>query len=173
MSMGYLDFKSILSCAATSRSMLHEAIPLVTTINIEKASEMNSIVSMRFRDVREVNIYSLLRIVEHEEGGDPAVIELIIDSESAMRVIPYLCRFTKLERLFFGGKKSNGDIVGFKDGYIDEVEDGNKAGKTLLDMISAAYRCQTFSKNLFLSGFRCMHSNSANNLGEISGCNVC
>jgi len=169
MTMGYLDFKSILSCAATSRSMLHEAIPRVTTIHVEKASEMNTIVSMRFRDVREVNIYSLLRIVEHEE----AVIEFIIDSESSMRAIPYLCRFSKLERVFFGGKRSNGDVVGFKDGFIDEDEDDNEAGKTLLDMISAAYRCQTFSKNLCLSGFRCMHSNTENNLGEISGCSVC
>lgn len=175
MTMGYLDFKSILSCAETSRSMLHEAMPLVTTINIEKASEMNTVVSMRFRDVREVNIYSLLRIVEHEEGDvdDPAFIELIIDSESAMRAIPYLCRFSKLERLFFGGKKSNCGVVGFKDGFIDEDEDDNEAGKTLLDMISAAYRCQTFSKNLCLSGFRCMHSNTDNILGEISGCSVC
>ena len=169
MTMAYLDFKSILSCAATSRSMLHEAIPLVTTIHIEKASEMNTIVSMRFRDVREVNIYSLLRVVEHEE----AVIEFIIDSESSMRAIPYLCRFSKLERLFFGGKRSNGDVVGFNDGFIDEDEDDNEAEKTLLDMISAAYRCQTFSKNLCLSGFRCMHSNTENNLGEISGCSVC
>ena len=167
--MAYLDFKSILSCAATSHSMLHEAIPLVTTIHIEKASEMNTIVSMRFRDVREVNIYSLLRIVEHEE----AVIEFIIDSESSMRAIPYLCRFSKLERLFFGGKRSNGDVVGFNDGFIDEDEDDNEAGKTLLDMISAAYRCQTFSKSLCLSGLRCMHSNTENNLGEISGCSVC
>jgi len=176
MTMNHLDYKSILSCAATSRPMLRDVMPLVTTINIENAEEMHAITSTRLRDVREVNIYSLLRIVEHEEGDDhedPDTIELMVDRDTAMRSVPFMSRFLKLERVFFGGKNSNGDVVGFADGFIDEDEDDNEAGNTLIDLISSAFQSHFIPAELIIHGLRCIHSNTENNLGEISGCSVC
>ena len=176
MTMNHLDYKSILSCAATSRSMLRDVMPLVTTISIENAEEMHAITSTRLRDVREVNIYSLLRIVEHEEGDDhedPDTIELMVDRDTAMRSVPFMSRFLKLERVFFGGKNSNGEVVGFNDGCIDEDATENEAGNTLIDLISSAFQSRFIPAELIIHGLRCIHSNTENNLGEISGCSVC
>ena len=174
MTMGHLDYGSVLSCAATSRSMLRDVMPLVTMIHIEKSAEMNAMSSKRFRDVRDVNIYSLIRQEPLPLPHDSDYAESIVDRDTAMRAVPFLSRFPKLERVVFRGKKSNGDIFGFEDVYIDEDEMENEVGNTLIDLISASFHCQYFSKNLHLSGLRCLHSYLETNDGTgISGCKVC
>ena len=177
MTMNHLDYKSILSCAATSRSMLRYVMPLVTTISIENAEEMHAITSTRLRDVREVNIYSLLRIVEHEEGDDhedPDTIELMVDRDTAMRSVPFMSRFLKLERVFFGGKNSNGEVFGFADGCIDEDATENEAGNTLIDLISSAFQSHFIPAELIIHGLRCIHSEPNVYLeAGISECSVC
>jgi len=182
MTMCHLDYKSVLSCAATSRSMLRDVMPLVTMIHIEKSAEMNALSSMRFRDVRDVNIYSLIRQDPLPLPHDPNYTESIVDRDTAMRAVPFLSRFPKLERVVFRGKKSNGDIpyrpgfknLGFEDGYIDEDDMDNEVGNTLIDLISASFQCQCFPKDLHLSGLRCLHSYPDTNDGTgISGCKVC
>ena len=67
--------------------------------------------------MRDVNIYSLLRVIEND-NEDPDTIELMVDRDTAMRSVPFLSRFLKLERLFFGGMNSNGDVLGFADGCM-------------------------------------------------------
>ena len=174
MTMCHLDYKSVLSCAATSRSMIRDVMPLVTMIHIEKSAEMNALSSMRFRGVRDVNIYSLIRQDPLPLPHDPNYTESIVDRDTAMRAVPFLSRFPKLERVVFRGKKSNGDIIGFEDSYIDEDDMDNEVGNTLIDLISASFQCQCFPKDLHLSGLRCLHSYPDTNDGTgISGCKVC
>ena len=47
MVMNYLDFGSLLSCSAASKTMLNDAMPLVTSLHIDKASQMNSVLAAR------------------------------------------------------------------------------------------------------------------------------
>jgi len=111
--------------------------------------------------------------VIENDNEDPDTIELMVDRDTAMRSVPFMSRFLKLERVFFGGKNSNGDVVGFADGFIDEDEDDNEAGNTLIDLISSAFQSHFIPAELIIHGLRCIHSNTENNLGEISGCSVC
>ena len=107
MVMIFLDYQSVLSCAATSRLMLRDAMPLVTNIHIHNASEMNANLFSRFRDVREINIYSLLEERELEGvfdvDGEPAH-SFAVDGDSAMRVVPFISRFPNLELCSWGGR---------------------------------------------------------------------
>ena len=94
--MNFLDYKSVLSCAATSKSFLH-AMPFITTLHIDKSSQLNAL-SSRYRDVTVVNIYSLFRV--EGEGNNTRII---VDAETVMKAVLFLSRFTKLEKVFFGG----------------------------------------------------------------------
>ena len=61
MVLDHLDYQSVLSCAATSRAMLHDAMPLVKMLHIDRTVGMNAALASRFRDVRVINLYWLLR----------------------------------------------------------------------------------------------------------------
>jgi len=63
--MNFLDYTTVLSCAATSKSFLH-AMPLITTLHIDKSSQINALYS-RYRDVTVINICSLVYM---ESEGD-------------------------------------------------------------------------------------------------------
>ena len=52
--INFLNYRSVLSCAATSRMLLRDAMPLVTDLHVRSSYEMNVNVASRFRDVRKV-----------------------------------------------------------------------------------------------------------------------
>lgn len=93
----------MLACSAVCRSLLHDTMPLLKTLRIDKASEINYTVASRFRDVREIQINSLLCLNTHEEGTIHEFTDVGVDDETKMRLLPYLSRFDKLETVFFGG----------------------------------------------------------------------
>ena len=111
--MKYLPFDNILSCCAVSRSMLHETMPLLTKIQIDKAAQMNLAVASRFRDVTDIHINSLLLREIHNEGmWDDEITEVSFDFESRIRVLPFLFCFVKtLERVHFGAKDNRGNDI--------------------------------------------------------------
>ena len=171
--MNYLDYDSVLSCAATSKMLLRDAMPLVTILHIDRASQLNTLAS-RFRDVKEINIYSLLL----ENGGDmiDGKVYMTIDRNTVMRVLPFLSHFTKIERVYFGGRMENGDVIGYDEAYIDDENEDNEAGGMLIDMLSAAYHCGSIPRGLRVTGLRCVHSyEDTNELSDdgVSSCKVC
>src|SRR5210317_895413 len=93
--MKYLPFDNILSCCAVSRSMLHETMPLLTKIQINKAAQMNLAVASRFRDVTDIHINSLLLRRVEDEGTMDEFSEITFDFESRIRVLPFLFCFVK------------------------------------------------------------------------------
>ena len=173
--MNYLDYQSVLSCAATSRMMLRDVMPRVTTIHIEKACELNARLVPRFHDVREIKIYSLLvESSEFDIGEDDEVVNYYtVNHDSLMRAVPFLARFPNLELVFLGGKRSNGKIVSFcpDDKLLNEEVDVERSS-SLIDMISGSFRCGGLSDNVRVSGLRCPCSKSAQE-DEISDCGVC
>jgi hypothetical protein len=108
--MQYLPFETILSCAATSRMILRNAIPLLKTLHITKATQMNLVIANRFRDVTEININCLLKVII-EEYPDEICRDVEIDNESRTRVVPFLSRFDKLERAIFWGQGEDGEVI--------------------------------------------------------------
>jgi len=169
--MNYLDYDTVLSCAATSKMLLRDAMPLVTILHIDRASQLNTLAS-RFRDVKEINIYSLLK---HDETLIDKIY-MTIDRNTVMRVLPFLSHFTNVERVYFGGRMPNGDIVGFDEATFDDEEEDNEAGGMLIDMLSAAYHCGSIPRGLRVTGLRCTHSyDGTNHYSDegISSCKVC
>ena len=178
MVMNYLDYESVLSCAATSKLMLNDAMPLVTMLNIDKACQLNARLAPRYRDVRGINVYSLLtENSEFDIGDDNLVINYFeVDYDSVMQVVPFISRFTALERVFLGGKKSSGEeIAGFchKNKLWNEEEDVERA-HVLIDAISGAFRCGTLPPNLRIFGLRCPRSKRTEEEDfEVSECQCC
>ena len=76
MVLEYLDYQTVLSCALTSRVILHDAMPLVKTLHIDTALQMNIPLAARFRDVQHINLYSLLKGKPVDEEGEALVCGL-------------------------------------------------------------------------------------------------
>ena len=138
--MDYLDYDSVLSCAATSRLFLHDAMPLVKYLHIEKTSQLNPITSRRCRDVHDVNIYSLIR--------DTNFI-FLVDAHVASSAVVFLTQFEKLERVFFGGRNiDTGEMIGFHQDIYPGLwwPDSRDSIDTLIAQVSGAFRSKFFSK---------------------------
>ena len=138
LAMDFLPYESVLNCAAVSRSMLRDAMPLVTMLHLDGGpAQLNAgIARSRYRDVRDVYVYSLLRY-DNARGGrrrDDAAAAAVgggagggeddddgwdgdrairVDADAAARAVPFLCHFPRLERAFLGGIGPDGCASGF------------------------------------------------------------
>lgn len=73
-----LNFETILSCGATSRTLLHDAMPLLKTLRIDKPEQINLTVASRFRDIKEIHINSLFTSETHDVVPRMSVQMLIL-----------------------------------------------------------------------------------------------
>ena len=87
-----------MACGATCRSILHDAIPLLTTIHIDKSPQMNLVVASRFRDIKEIHINSLFELTIEDEGTDDEYKDMSIDFDTKTSLVPFLAKFDSLER---------------------------------------------------------------------------
>lgn len=178
--MKFLPLSDILTCGAVSRSLLHETMPLLTLLRIDKASQMHLGVATRFRDVTEIHIHSLMKEVLIEidiDGGE--IKDVVVDLETRIKSIPFISRFLPtLERVHFGGKNQNGrDVEGFvpADAYFFEGDDIYphdgpwESMKAFIDMISGAFCVGAFPRHLNISGLAC--PNIVNSIGR--DCTTC
>ena len=138
----FLPYESVLQTAVVSKSMLHEVMPLVTMLHINKSSQLYAgSIASRYNNVRDISIYSLIdyHLLTNPEDlwEDPADI----DEDTAERVVPFLSSFPKLERVFLGGQNVNRDdnVEGFMPN--DETDDEEKEiMKNLINSFSAGFR---------------------------------
>lgn len=180
--MKFLPFGDILTCGAVSRSLLHETMPLLTLLRIDKATQMHLGVASRFRDVTDIHINSLLTEELIDTGTEDEIMDIEVDFETRIKFIPFISRFLPtLERIHFGGKNRQGeDIEGFSpvDGYFWEGEDiypndGPWASmRNFIDMISGAFGIGAFSNHLAISGLTCPNNSDGLMFGG-SACATC
>jgi len=133
---------------------------------------MNLTVAKRYRDIRHIRINSLM--ICNEQAGHSYVG---VDFESSVRLVPFISRFSLLEKVSFGARStvpgsSIGDNFAPIHGYFDddesEVEElGMEAGvggegggnyqrmMTTIDSISAAFRIGGLPNDLVVSGLCC------------------
>lgn len=172
----FVPFQTVLACAATSRSMLHDAIPLLRELSIDKSSEINMAVASRFREIREIRINSLFEVTYDDDIKD-----ICLDFETKNRAVHFLSRFDKLERVFFGVKNEAGQVednFSLANGYFYEgdetypYEGSRDRMLAFIDSISGAYRCGALPKLLRISGLCCPDTT---NLGGHRGteCDTC
>ena len=162
--MEFLSFDMILTCGVVSHSMLHESMPLLTKLRIDKAAQMNLAVASRFRDITDIHINSLLSLEVQNEGTFDEFTDFSVNFGTRIRVVPFLSRFVQtLERVHFGGKDEEGkDIEGFAPAaeYFFEEDEGyphegpRESMLAFIDMLSGAFQCGAF-QNLQISGLCC------------------
>ena len=90
-----LPYETILSCAATCKSFLHDTMPLLKKLHIDSSYQMDLRVAARYRDIREIRINSL--IIERPVGG---IKSIEIDFEGSVRMVPFLSRFTQVRTTY-------------------------------------------------------------------------
>ena len=163
--LNYLDYQSILSLSVTCKHILHNIIPLITTLHINKSIQMNGLIVQRrrFRDnVKSINIYSLLvqRSEEDFDQNENGTIKYYnVDSDTVMRFIPFISQFSNLQRVFVGGMV-RGQVIHIpnRSNLWDDEGDVNRV-QTLMDMISGAFRVGgVLPRDLQVMGLRCPHS---------------
>jgi hypothetical protein len=190
--MDILPYESVLNCAAVSRSMLRDTMPLVTMLHLDGGpAQLNAgIASSRYRDVRDVYVYSLLRCArgrddaaaaaggvgggedDDDRDGDRAIR---VDADAAARAVPFLCHLPRLERVFLGGIGPDGCASGFVNspgggGEMDEDRDRMTAH---IDAFSGAFRARALSADLWVLGLRCPRSCRMSNVFSDSTCLAC
>ena len=101
----FLPYDSLLSVAATSRTMLNEVMPLVTMLHINKSTQLHAgIARKRYRDVRDIYIYSLIEYTRDVGFGYPGA--------KPERLFTH-CEFgiTSKSRIVLLGENGNGKTV--------------------------------------------------------------
>jgi len=177
----YLDYQTVLSCALTSKVFLYDAMPLVKTLHIDTALQMNIPLTSRFRDVTHINLYSLLRgrvnVDEEDEDNNEEILH--VNYDAIIRVVPFLSAFPNLQRVFFGGRWIDGEIATFSShgshGMIrNEYEEESRNIHTLMDNISGSFQSAGgLLKSVQVMGLRCPHSGQNGNDDDESECKAC
>ena len=127
--MEYLPLADVMALSSTSKSIHDDATPLVKILHMTIACEMNPNLAKKFRNVRDMFIYSLgsyQRVIDDEDddGDGTAADKHVIDFETSVRAVPFLSNnFAKLERVYFGGTTLDGHLEPFVN--KDEMERDN------------------------------------------------
>jgi hypothetical protein len=102
-------------------------------LHIDKSHQIHRGVGRRFRDVQDVFIDSFVKSNVAEGALEEDAPELVIDSETCLRVDPFLTTsFCNLKRVKFCGLDT---VVDFEDEHSNEY-----LGR-LIDSISIAFKC--------------------------------
>ena len=126
--------------------MLNNVLPLVTTLYIEKASQLRlGIVSNHLRDVHSVTICNLFQ--KNSESN-----RIQVNDDIATNSVFFLSRFPYLERVTFLGKDGNGLYHPIRS-IINEDQRGSV--HHLLDSFSAAFDCRHIPQKLQIIGLCC------------------
>jgi len=141
--------------------MLHDALPLVTTLHIEKASQLRiGLVSNHLRDISSVTIYNLFY-----KNNDTNTIH--VDEDIATNSVHFLSRLPNLQSVTFWGRWGD-SLCSLKSRYISE--DQRFGIYHLMDSFSGAFDCRSLPHNLQINGLSC--PNLCND-SEGGSCKVC
>ena len=148
-------------------------MPLIKSICIDKASQMNLAVASRFRDIEEMHINSLFKVTI-----DDGYTDFHVDTETKIRVMPFISRFDQLRTVSFWGKDDEGAIKAAVEGYFYEGDGDSYPDEAprpsmlaFLDMISGGYICGILPKHLKLSGLCCPDARGS--MGRNNNCETC
>jgi hypothetical protein len=176
MVMDYVPLSDVISLALTCREIYYDAIPLVTTLHIRKAKEMDCGLSRHFRDVRDIFIYSLVQseMMTFRDDGEEEEDVQRIDFETCIRAASFLSNnFPKLERVFFGSRDSNvvdEVLVPYVSisGPVGDRKSAQSNMSILIETLSAAFRCGALPQKLSIKGLCCV--NFGYRVGDCASC---
>jgi len=134
-------------CINYSRAMLYDALPLVTTLHIEKSSQLQiGMISGCLRDVRSVSIYNLF----YTNGMG----ETDLDENIATRIVHFLSnRFPHLESITFWDMKDRLCPLNYHSRWKNA--DQRSSIYHLLDTFTGAFTCKAIPPTLEIVGLSC------------------
>jgi len=135
--------------------MLHDALPLVTKLHIEKASQLRTgIVLRHLRDVRSVTIYNLFyRFSDRFQ----------MDDEIATQSVHFLSLLPHLESVTFWGR--DGNRLRSLNSMRLHINNPTTTSQ-LLESFSSAFDYGGLPTHLQINGLRCQHASTGD-------CKVC
>ena len=144
-----LPYNSLTSCAATSRTMLCDALPLVTTLYIKRAYQLRTgIVSRHLRDVRSVTIYNLFYRFSDR---------FYMDDEIATQSVRFLSLLPNLESVTFWGR--DGNRLRSLNSMRLHINNPSITSQ-LLESFSSAFDYGGLPTHLQINGLRCPWKNT-------------
>ena len=129
--------------------MLNYALPLVTTLHIEKASQPRvGVISGHLRDVRSVSIYNLFSL--------PISGDIELDEDIATKSVKFIIgsKFPHLESIAFWGK-SEDRLHSLNMSFTSIHNVQKRSIHNLMDSFSGAFDCGSLPQNLQIVGLRC------------------
>lgn len=177
IALNFLPYESVLRCACVSKSMLRDVMPLVSELHIQSPAQLRAgAIAERYRDARDVYVYSLV-------GHDAPGYAQRLDEDTALRAVPFLSSFPRLERAFLGGTLPD-EAGGSAEGYDPALcpgEGNDEVMAALIRALSGAFRAGALSEKLHVMGLRCPRSGSEDDdngamnrfLGEELPCPAC
>ena len=173
--MNHLDFSSVLSVTATTRTM-RDAAPFVTELHVNKSSQMHASVGRRFCNVQTVYIYTLIQLMQDDlydrdyQDHEDTDTQQVVDFETTARAALFIAPFVNLKKIYFGGISVSNDwlypIVPYSALNFDVVSVEEQFSR-LIDSISAGYRCGALPPSLEVKGLMCPQT------FRDEECNVC
>jgi len=134
--------------------MLHDVLPLVTTLHIEKASQPRvGAVSKHLRDVRSITIYNLFSL--------PITGDIELNEDIATKSVQFIIasKFPHLESVAFWGKSE--DRLHSLNMSFTSIHNNQRGSiYSLMDELSGAFDCGSLPHNLQMNGLRCPRKNS-------------
>ena len=142
--------------------MLHNALPLVTTLHIEKASQLRiGVVSNHLRDVHSVTICNLF-------SWNNNTLHIQTDEDIATQSVHFLSRLPNLESVTFSGKDGD-SLCSLNSGWI-LGDDQRGCIYSLLDAFIGAFNCKSLPNNLQIIGLSCPKRFGRGSSGD---CRIC
>lgn len=165
----FLPYEDVLSTAAVSRGMLRDVMPGIKELHITKVEQLHVGFTSRYHDVIDISCYCMLQTMDL--GDEETTIGT--NADACGRIVPFICRFPRLERVFLGALNANPETTRFRRrpilSFIDirydwlgehEAADRRESeiAKGLVRQLSGAYRCGALSSGVWVAGPSCPSS---------------
>ena len=168
--MNYLEFSSVVSMTATSRAM-RDAVPFVSELHIHESCQMHVSVGRRFQGVRDLFIYSLVRLWNTWcDRCRYNIVECESDFETSLRAAPFVSSFPSLKRVHFGARHDNGSFYRVipRDEIGSTWFEGWQNFARLIVSFSGGFRSGLLRHSLELTGLSCCYADE-----DFSCCSEC
>ena len=167
-----LPYPSLVSFAATSRAMLNDVLPLVSTLHIDKSSQLRlGLITKHLRDVRSISIYKLFQKDD----------TFSINQNAAVKAVHFLCRFPLLETVHFWGEETIHfsprdyrnvcSLNSLTNVHGNLTEHDERTMNHLIDSFSGGFACGALSNSVNIIGLSCPRR--LNPTRATGLCNVC
>ena len=148
--LNFMEYSEVRRCLLAGKIMAVDAARHVETLNIMNASELVPSAALRFANVTEINILSLVTPTEDDD-------EKVLSASTATRSVLFLTTVPKLKHAFLGGLCRDADVekwfkLSYSNNDSNEPRDHLAVFRGLVDHLCGAFQSRSLSQSLHLEG---------------------